>query len=920
MVRRKASLLVIILSFFSLSLTLAQTVQGTLLSVVSGEPIVGASVDLEGKDLTAMTNAQGVFRIFDVPAGTYMLKISEQETAIEYGVITVGQEDLDLGSMKIASTASTAGVIDINIITLDDGDLDLGDRGGASTSSLLNASRDPFINAAAFNLSVGRFNQRGYGQEDQQMYLNGFMVNDLDDGRVGWATWGGLNDILRVQEGNFDLDASQFSFGGMLGARNIDLSASVQRPQTKLVLNRTNRSYQNRAMITHSSGEQANGWAYTISASRRWGDSGFTPGTFHDSYAYAVLVDKRINDKHLLNFVALGSPTKRGRNGVSIQEVYDLAGTNYYNPNWGLQNGEVRNSAVSKIHQPFFMLRHDWNITDDLIVKTTIGYQTGEFSNSRLDWADAPDPRPDYYRKLPSFQLTEGLQQQVADYYREDPLRLQVNFDEMILTNKNSFLTFDNVNGTNESLSGAFSRYVIEEQHFDNEKFNINTVVNAFVNEHYSVQGGVNYLIERNSQYRELADLLGGEYYIDFDRFAERDFPDRPEFLQSDLQNPNRIVAEGDRYGWNFDIVTDRAELWQQNNFSYDKVDFFVAGSISTTSFYREGYYQNGRFPDSSLGKGETYRFVNPGVKAGLTYKIDGRNYAYARGSYRTRAPFSRNAFLSPRTRDQVAGVLNNETILGTEVGYVFRYPGVKGRITAYYSEFNDQLRSRNIYFEATNSFGNYLLQGIDEKHQGIEMGAEIKLSSTLTATVAGNIGAFQYNSRPTSGFTADNDAINPDLIATTDNEIFIQNYYLPGPQNAGSIGIEYRSPKFWFVNITGNFFNNINLDLFPERRTNAAVSEIVVPDRAELVDQIIGQYDLKDQFVLNLFAGKSWRVKDYYVLFNVSVNNVLNNREFITGGFEQFRYRDQEPNAFPERLFYAWGTNYSAGLTISLN
>jgi len=256
MIRRKSSLLVIISFFFSLSLTIGQTVKGTILSKEANSPLVGAVITLDGTTMEAVTNARGIFRIYDVSPGSYTLKLAVDDKEYVLNQIIVDSEPLDLGVIEVEHNPETNSKLEIGTITLDDADLDGADNAGANISSLLTASRDPFVNAAAFNLSVGRFRQRGYGNQDQHMYLNGMPVNDLDDGRVGWATWGGLNDILRSQESFNNLDASPFAFGGMLGSRNIDLRASSQRPQTKFVQTFSNRSYQHRSMITHSTGEQ----------------------------------------------------------------------------------------------------------------------------------------------------------------------------------------------------------------------------------------------------------------------------------------------------------------------------------------------------------------------------------------------------------------------------------------------------------------------------------------------------------------------------------------------------------------------------------------------------------------------------------------------------------------------------------------
>ena len=148
-----------------------------------------------------------------------------------------------------------------------------------------------------------------------------------------------------------------------------------------------------------------NGWALAATASHSYGSQGFIKGTYIQANSYFLSVDRKISDNQLLNIVVFGSPQRRGRSTGSVQEMYDLAGSNYYNPNWGYQNGEVRNSREYIIHQPVIMLRHDWKISSNTNVMTNLGYQFGNYGSTRLDWYDAPDPRPDYYRKLPSYEI-----------------------------------------------------------------------------------------------------------------------------------------------------------------------------------------------------------------------------------------------------------------------------------------------------------------------------------------------------------------------------------------------------------------------------------------------------------------------------------------------------------------------------------
>jgi outer membrane receptor protein involved in Fe transport len=114
-------------------------------------------------------------------------------------------------------------------------------------------------------------------------------------------------------------------------------------------------------------------------------------------------------------------------------------------------------------------------------------------------------------------------------------------------------------------------------------------------------------------------------------------------------------------------------------------------------------------------------------------------------------------------------------------------------------------------------------------------------------------------------------------------------------------------------------------LDYNPLRRTESAVSGVV--PASELWHDIIDQQKLKSQYTLDAFAGYSWLMnnkfhdmkKRTYLLFNLGVNNILNNTNIVSGGFEQLRFDFAEKNVdkFPAKKFYAYGLNYFASIGI---
>jgi len=238
----------------------------------------------------------------------------------------------------------------IPLISLDEND---GQDGSAQNiSSQLSAGRDPFLNAATFKFSSVRFRIRGYDADQFGTYINGVPMENLDNGFTPYGQWGGLNDVLRNRESTLGLMATTFSYGDMGGLTSFDTRASHQRKQTSINYALSNRNYSNRLMITHSTGLNNKGWAFSFSGSRRWADEGFTDGTYYDGWSFFAAVDKRINDRQLLSFAAFATPTENGRQGSTVQEMADIAGTNYYNPYWGYQNGKKRNASVAKSFQP----------------------------------------------------------------------------------------------------------------------------------------------------------------------------------------------------------------------------------------------------------------------------------------------------------------------------------------------------------------------------------------------------------------------------------------------------------------------------------------------------------------------------------------------------------------------------------------
>ncbi len=808
----------------------------------------------------------------------------------------------------------------IPVISLDESD---GEDGSAqNVSSQLAAGRDPFLNAATFKFSAVRFRIRGYDADQFGTYINGAPMENLDNGFTPYGQWGGLNDVFRNRETIMGLSSSTFAYGGIGGVTSFDTRASHQRKQTTLNYAVSNRNYVHRLMVTHSTGLNMKGWAFSFSGSRRWADEGFTDGTFYDGWSFFAAVDKRISDKQLLSLVVFGTPTKNGRQGASVQEMRDLAGSNYYNPYWGYQNGRKRNASIAKSFQPVAILTHDWKLNDRTSLVTAGSVTYGKRSTTGLDWYNTADPRPDYYRYLPSYQLDPAYAEQLSQELMNDVNKRQINWDALYQTNYGSYETINNVDGVpGKTVSGLRSRYIVEDRIVNMRKFSFNSTINSTVSNHVILTGGLTYQAQNNNYYKEVDDLLGGDFYVDINQFAERDFPTNLSAVQNDVNHPNRILHEGDKFGYNYDLNIKRGSVWAQAHLKFTRMDAFISTEHSYTSLFRYGNVRTGLFPENSYGKSKTYSFYNSGVKGGLTYKLNGRNYIFGRGSYESRAPFFENAFIAPRTRDFVQDNLKSEDVLSTEAGYAMNSPKLKLRLTGYYTEIKNSLNVLTFYHDEYRNFVNYAISNIGRVHMGLEFGGEAKVYKGLSVNAAAAIGRYYYNTRQLATVTVDNSA----EVVSKDQVVYSKNFYVPTPQNAYTIGLDYRSPKFWFVNVNFNYFDRMYLDFNPLRRTANAVSglEEGSPAWHDVVDQV----KLDDQFTLDAFAGYSWMMnrrfkslkKRTYLLFNLGVNNILNNTNIVSGGFEQLRFdfAEKNINKFPDKRFFAYGTNFFASIGI---
>jgi len=882
-------------------------VKGTVLDKDSRAVLPGVTVGLAGSNQLSYTDASGNFELKNIPVGDQSLQLVLFGYNDLLMTITVVEGENNLGEIIFARNPNVEALANVSSdVTISDDELD-SEASSQNVSGMLQSSSDVFTNIAGFTFSSARFRIRGYDSDYTDVYMNGITVNDPESGFGSWSQWGGLNDVTRNKESRNGLETSRFSFGNIGGVTNINTRPSSQRKGFKASYARSNKTYTDRVTATYSSGAMDNGWAYTVSGSRRYAKEGYTEGTSYDAWAYFAAVEKKINDKHTLALTAFGSPIKRGMAGGALQEAYDLVGSNFYNPNWGWQDGEKRNARIRNSHEPMAILNHIWNVSEKTKLTTSVGYSFGRNGTTALNWYNADDPRPDYYRNLPSYNKDAGNYLDIMESFKNLQSVNQINWDKLYNINYNFDTIINNANGIPGNVwQGKLSKYYIEERRDDQTQLTANSIFNTEINSHFMLSGGVEYMRYHGKHFKTIVDLMGGEYVLDVDQFAERDYAGDTVAAQNNLAISNHLVKEGDKFGYDYESNVNTIKGWSLAEFSYSQLDYYIAGNYTYTQFWRTGNLQNGRFPNNSKGDSKKQQFHNFGIKAGATYKLTGRHYFDANVAYITRAPFMRNSYVSPRVSDRIADNLKSEKVYSGDLSYNLRTPLVKARLTGYYTQFLDQTELKSFYYDVERTFVNYAMSGIEKRNMGLEFGAEVKLSPVFTATAAAAAGTYMWSSNPKVTITRDNSS----AIVAVDETIYVKNFYQDGtPQTAASIGLKYSSPKYWFVGFNANYYGNAYIDFNPERRTESAIESV---DNPELYKILVNQESIAEAYTLDIYGGASWKFGQNYLNLSCNVSNVLDNQDMKTGGYEQMRLDPtKKVEKFPARYFYGFGRTF---------
>ncbi len=768
---------------------------------------------------------------------------------------------------------------------------------------MVGSNSNVYTSNVGYLWSPARFKYRAYDSRYNDIYMNGVKVNNGENGRFNYSTIGGMNDAMRNIDASSPFESNNFSMAGVGGSNNYNLRASSFGTGHKITLSGANRNYTTRLMYGYGTGLNSKGWAFYGTVGYRWANMATSnvEGNFYNSFSYFLSAQKVFNDKHSLNLSTWGNPTERAQQGASTDEAYWLANDRQYNPYWGYQGGKKRNSRVVNNYEPSALLTWDFKLNDDMKLTTSAFVKYAMYSSTKL-YYNGNKPDPDYWRNMPTAQYDPWTGEGDVDswwsnynYWKASKRNRQINWDKLYFTNMQL------------GAQGQDAIYWVEKKHNDHLATNMSTTFEWNTSNTSKFTAGLQLGNNKGMHYLTMDDLLGGTSFHNMNSYLVGERPANDPAIQYDLRNPNAVVKEGDRWRYDYNLITQNANLWAAYTVDKGISHNYITGKIGGTQMWRNGFMQNGLFANNSYGKSGIARFLDGGFKMGTNLNLGHGNALVMGMGYEVRAPQAYVAFESPEVNNNFVDNLKNEKVFSAELGYALNNRWVQLNLNGYFTHTYDGTEWTCFYFDDQSSFTYMSLTGVQKYFYGAELGAKFKLTSSLDITLMGTLSEAQYQGDARAKWMLSNTGETGNELCATDGMRESGT-----PLAATSIGVNYRL-NGWYLNLNANYYDRIYLGYSAYQR----LASVAGVSNDGSTPNHIAQSEGDGGFMLDASIGRSFRIAGHPLNVNLMLTNITNNTSITTGGYEQSRRNRESGYNFSKnpKKYYAQGFNFMLNL-----
>ena len=635
---------------------------------------------------------------------------------------------------------------------------------------------------------------RGFEQDNTAYMLNGQPINGMEDGKMYWSNWSGMNDVASVVQIQRGLGASKLAISSVGGTVNFVMKSNDKREGGFAYAGFANDNYL-KATYSYDTGKKGK-WATSFLMSH-WQGDGYNEGTRGQGQTYFLSVGYDVNDKHKLNFLMTGAPQWHDQNyGKSISSLLEHG--RKYNNNWGMYGDTYMTERRNFYHKPVFNLNWDWDIDDTSSLSTVVYASTGNGGG------------------------TGGRGQRIR--------------------NDRGNIDYDAIYGYNLSTSGAGGNYAAEGGYVtrasmnmhnwlglvtnyetainDNLTLNVGADLRTYYGEHFRVVENFHGLTSWQENIKLRDQNNNHQHYGSWGTYKNvittRDMAANPwsaTFASFD---------QDEKIAYSNDERISYAGIFTQLEYTSDNMSAFFQGAVSTQHHQRFDHYQ---YADQTLIDGTSSQATGPlpsGITDGVdSEKVDNVGYnakagaawnawggkVFVNAGYYSRQPYHDNIYLN--YTNQINPLTTNETIVGLEAGYTYSSPNFSTNVNLYRTSWADRVvTSFNVQNDVVIFTTN---EGVEQLHQGVEWDFRWKPQPDMPYNLTGfvSVGDWVYQGSVVNRVVDE----DQNVISTTEADVDGGKVGDAAQFTAG-MGIDVQLAERWSMDSDIRFYDNLYADV----------------------------------------------------------------------------------------------------------
>lgn len=767
--------------------------------------------------------------------------------------------------------------------------------------TLLSSSSLPMYNLSQFNGYVFSWVPRGQ-MSNRSTFIDGINWQSKIGAWDAFNSYAALYKAFHSTEMISNFEYSKLGFGDHGSVHYLTGNTRYLKKSITVASRFSNSSFIYEGQVQLNSGQiKKHQWSYQLNLVFQNAPAGSISNGFKNLSGVAFSIDKQLKLNQSVGMTFWLDQIVQGKISPSVNEAFNLSAQRNYNPSWGWYKGKPFYPNKKSGDVPIIYFRYEKKWVDKMVCQIQFGVAVGEQKKSQIDWTKSSDPRPDYYKYLPSYSKDSLLKKQLEDWFTTNPQALQINFDHL-----------ENINQSNASHQ---SFYIINTQVAKVQLLRMSMRWHYQFPLDWSGQIGLHVSKDVIRNYNRIENLLGGNYFLNYNGWVDDN--GSVDNFQNEIRQPDQKIKAGQVWGSDFALHNLQMQSWAQLNKQTAHYEFSLSLQLEDNRFSRTGYNQNGLFPKVSFGNSSVLSFPADGIKGQFLYKFSGRLYARSILFYQSNAPSASSIYLDAAVHPYTASFILPELHKGLDITLFYRGVYSKINATFFWQTVHNVSEKRLFYHDQYFAFVYGMLGQMQTIHNGAEFGIETQFSGPLQLSAASSFGHYYIANNPLYEIRLVND-----LYKVASGALQLKG--LPAtthPQSVQAISIQYQPSYSSRIAITGVYSMKRSIDYNYFRRSFLLKSKI---NDAASWDLIQAESFLPDQWVFNAFMSKQYllggKVKKQQLRLSASVRNILNTLIPIFS-FEQarFDYTGLRLEKFPLKYLYDQGITIALGVQLQI-